>query len=498
MTAWNAPLLKQLLAHRDRHTVSLHVPGHKSRLAQQGEELSVFREILGLDRTEIPGLDDLHQPEEVIAEAQRLAADCFGAEETWFLVGGSTAGNLAMVMAHCGRGDLLLVQRDAHKSVIHGLMLAGATAVFIDPAICPHSGMRLGVRPQEVEEALARYPEAKGLLLTNPGYYGFARSLEAVAKLLHDRKKLLLVDEAHGGHFGFHPALPPSALAAGADAVVQSTHKMLTAMTMGAMLHAQGGRVNRTGIRTSLGIVQSSSPSYPIMASLDMSRSLLQEEGTALLEQGLQAVRRLDQGIAANPRWKRLTADGLPPDVRLDPFKVTLYDASGALGGFELKAALEARGCYPELADPAYTLLVFSLASTAQDTDRLLEALRQIDLADLQGTNAANRAASARAPIAANRRFAFAEPRISAPVAFELQTAAVDKAAIELVAAEESAGRIAAEMIVPYPPGIPYLYRGERIDKETAASLGELIAAGSRFHGYDAGKSGVIPVLARS
>ncbi|CAG7656258.1 aminotransferase class I/II-fold pyridoxal phosphate-dependent enzyme [Paenibacillus allorhizosphaerae] len=486
MRSTKAPLFERLKAHHDADVVSFHVPGHKSGSKGYGEAERYYHHLLKIDLTEIPGLDDLHHPEEAIDEAQKLAAECFGAEQTWFLVGGSTSGNLAMIMAVCRRGDVLLVQRDAHKSVLHGLMLAGARAVFVTPRICEQTGLRLGVHPEELIEALRRYPEAKGLFVTSPSYYGTAADLKALAQLLHAHDKVLLVDEAHGAHFGFHPALPERAMTAGADAAVQSTHKMLSAMTMGAMLHVQGERVQRSAIGKSLAMIQSSSPSYPIMASLDISRRMMQEQGAALMEQGLLTVKESINRIRQQDRFRVVERKG---ELTFDPFKVLIYDSAGLMDGYALKEALEQRGCFPEMADPDYVLLVFSLSSKPEDAHRLSEALADIArTCDAPGR--ANQVAIVRP-----RGQSYWEESISHPVAFDLSALANEEGDIAYMQIAECAGHTAAEMIVPYPPGIPVLHRGELISPSMAAYLKRLAEGGSRFHGHDLAAQRTVPVF---
>ncbi|MCZ8517523.1 aminotransferase class V-fold PLP-dependent enzyme [Paenibacillus filicis] len=496
MSQQRAPLFESLLAHRGSRAVSFHVPGHKSDAGVyvENEEASqLYEQILTIDLTEIPGLDDLHQPEEAIHEAQQLAADCFGAEETLFLVGGSTVGNLAMILAHCRPGERLLVQRDAHKSVIHGLMLAGAEAVFIAPQVDAAGGMRLGLDPDNVEEALRRYPDAVGLLLTNPNYFGIGSDLAAIADKLHARGKLLLVDEAHGAHYGFHPALPQSALACGADAVVQSTHKMLAAMTMGAMLHLQGSRVHRDGIKRVLAMLQSSSPSYPLMASLDLSRTMLQASGRERIGRGLQAVARLEEGLEAigpkgRPRWQLWSMNGGNESYSRDPFKLALFDSTGQWDGYELKRRLEEQGCYPEMTDGKYVLLVYSLASTIEDSEKLLQALRRIE------PEADGEVRDDMRNSALDTSWLARPDRVSEPVSFDMGHIRGFERDIKWLPIGESAGYAAAEMIIPYPPGIPLLYPGEIISSATAAELEMHVRGGSRFHGHDLSKDGKIAV----
>jgi arginine/lysine/ornithine decarboxylase len=216
LNPYDMPLLDALLQHRRNRYTGFHVPGHRSGKGLLAEA-SIFREIMSIDLTELTGLDDLHQPEGAIRDAQLLAADCFGAEHTFFLVNGSTVGNLAAILSVCGAGETLIVQRNVHKSVIHGLMLAKAKAVFVAPQTDPESGLSGGVAASDIERALRVYPEAKGILITNPNYYGMGIDMRELTQLVHRYDKPLLVDEAHGAHYGFHENLPDSALACGAD-----------------------------------------------------------------------------------------------------------------------------------------------------------------------------------------------------------------------------------------------------------------------------------------
>ncbi|MCZ8523729.1 MULTISPECIES: aminotransferase class I/II-fold pyridoxal phosphate-dependent enzyme [Paenibacillus] len=484
----NAPILESLVAHQRSEAHGFHVPGHKSGSAIDADAVELYKNILSVDLTEIPGLDDLHHPEEAILEAQKLAADCFGAEETFFLVGGSTVGNIAMIAAACRRGDLLLVQRDVHKSVLHGLMLAGVRTVFLTPQWDRLTGLSHGVDPGTVASALHSYPEAKGLLVTNPSYYGVSRGLVPLAELLHGQGKLLLVDEAHGAHFGFHDELPQSAMAAGADASVQSTHKMLTAMTMGAMLHVQGALLDRVALRKVLAMLQSSSPSYPILGSLDWSRRLMALSGTERLEKVLQQANRVDVYVNSQKRWVVNRASSALGGSQ-DRLKMVLADGEGNLDGFQLKSALENQGIYPEMADPRYVLLALGIGTTSEDITALIEALQ--DLTELKSQISPNRHTIALMPSSPSGLQVTSDPLL-----MDWEEAVHGNAADRrrLVPVAECAGYRAAEMIVPYPPGIPLLYPGERITREQADYLGSLAALGSRFHGHDVSGLGTVPV----
>ncbi|MNO27327.1 Arginine decarboxylase [compost metagenome] len=488
-----APLYEALRRYREKKDASFHVPGHKNGQALRGDERAILdlARVMEIDVTEITGTDDLHHPEGVIREAQGLAAAQFGAEETFFLVGGSTAGNLALILSVCtAPGDVLLVQRNVHKSVIHGLMLAGAHAVFLAPQQDAGSGLATIPSEAAVREALRRYPGAKGLLLTHPSYYGMGAPLRPLAELCHAHGVPLLVDEAHGAHFGQHPALPESALAAGADGVVQSTHKMLTALTMGAMLHVQGGLLDRALLRQRLAMLQSSSPSYPIMASLDLSRSLLGTQGPAFFEGGLAAAAHLRRGLAKLPRFGVVAPPGASGRAAAytiqDPLKLVIFDASAALTGYKLQERLEAEGCVPEMSDDRHVVLALGPGSTMEDADRLLQALVRIAADAEQMGNAA--AGLSPDPVLADELSTWnitADEanlsEVSEPVPFGLTP--LRPTEIEAISTQESIGRQAAEMIIPYPPGIPLLYPGEIITEAVGQQLMKLRDSGAKCQG---------------
>lgn len=514
-----APVYEMLEQYRVKGNISYHVPGHKNGEAYRGSETAGFlNEVMRYDVTEITGTDDLHHPEGIIREAQELAADCFGAEESFFLVGGSTAGNLALILTVCPEpGMTLILQRNVHKSVIHGLMLAGVRAVFIEPQIDPLSGLAVAPAAEAVQAALAAYPEAAAVLVTMPNYYGMGSDLAPLARACHTSGVPLLVDEAHGAHYGQHPALPAGALMCGADGVVQSTHKMLPALTMGAMLHVQGPRLDRALLRQRLAMVQSSSPSYPVMASLDLARRLVHSQGAGAFTAGLAAVDVLRRGLATLPRYGLLqpavplqeacggpgvaAAASTPPQGMAaystqDPFKAVIYDAAGVLGGFELQRRLEEKGMVPEMSDDRHVVLAFSLGSKAEDTQRLLTALREIAGETSGGTvnlpeGTARQGASteclhnepaevqAQASVEYSTWNNFTNDLISTPVLFSMKP--VNPVETEGVPLEYSAGRTAAEMVIPYPPGIPLLYPGEWISEDICNRLISLRQGGAKF-----------------
>ncbi|GKU77118.1 aminotransferase class I/II-fold pyridoxal phosphate-dependent enzyme [Paenibacillus sp. L3-i20] len=495
MKSFHAPLYEKLEHHANTNPASFHVPGHHNgkslQFFLQGKDqlkdiTDRFNPIMEIDLTEISSTDDLHHPEGPIKEAQRLAAKCFGSDDTYFLVGGSTSGNLALLLTVCKPGETIIVQRNVHKSIINGLKLAGAKAVFLTPQIDESSGLATIPSLEQVCDALLLYPEAKAVFLTNPNYYGISIKLDHYVEAVHRIGIPLLVDEAHGAHYGLHPELPESALAAGADAVVQSTHKTLPALTMGAMLHVQGNRLDTEELRQSLAMIQSSSPSFPIMASLDISRAMVQALGFEMFQPALDAVHSFkrwvndENMIISVMRWgEASTVTGLR---QLDPLRVLLYDQSGQLSGFELLKELEQYGCWAEMADSRYVVLVMGVHTNDSEIEKLKVAVVSIhnkyknnyNIVDSHQKNSKLTVTT----ISLNDKIA-----IGAPVSFSRRN--IDDSEIVIRKLRECEGLHSAQMIVPYPPGIPLLYPGEKLTTEIIDQIENLASAGAKFQGVE-------------
>ncbi|WP_282035246.1 aminotransferase class I/II-fold pyridoxal phosphate-dependent enzyme [Metabacillus indicus] len=458
-----APLYEALKKHELQNPVSFHVPGHKYGKVFPEEAAGDFRSVLRLDATEITGLDDLHDPSGPILEAQRLAAELYQADETFFLVNGSTSGNLAMIMACCEPGKPVLVQRNSHKSIIHAIRLSGAKPVFLSPKMDEAYGVPSYVEIETVSEAVRRYPEAKALILTNPNYYGITADLRGAVELAHSEGIPVLVDEAHGAHFVPGLPFPASSIKAGADAVVQSAHKTLPAMTMGSFLHVNGGLIDRERLSYYLSVFQSSSPSYPIMASLDLAREyieklVLSKEADAIL----RAVDVFKKSVEAKKEVEIVTTT----DKRaiIDPLKLTIRSAAG-LSGFELQRRLEMQGVFTELADIQNVLLVLPLSSNQADSF--------VFSSDNSG-----------------------EGRIPEPFLYKEENQKISMLPLsygelngyskEVASFEDAAGLLSGEAVIPYPPGIPLLMEGEVITEEHVRQIRTLMACKARFQGGQA------------
>ncbi len=301
------PLWDALAGYVRDGVTRFHMPGHKGGPGIHPMLKDALGEaVFAIDVTGVEGLDDLHEPGGVLREAQALAAQAFGADRSFFLVNGTSAGVQAMILSLCRPGDKLILSRNMHKSIMAGVILSGAHPVFVAPEVEARLGMALGPDPERVRTALGRHPDARGVLLVNPTYYGVAGRLAPIAETAHARGMALLVDEAHGPHFRFHPDLPEPALVCGADACAQGMHKILGGMTQASILHVRGRRLDVDRLEAVLRLLQSTSASYVLMASLDVARMQAATAGREMIGRALALARvsgRISWAGRAPRRW---------------------------------------------------------------------------------------------------------------------------------------------------------------------------------------------------
>ncbi|CAM3254140.1 aminotransferase class I/II-fold pyridoxal phosphate-dependent enzyme [Filibacter tadaridae] len=454
------PLVQALNTFRAANPVSFHVPGHKNgMLSGLPDEL---RSSLYYDVTELEGLDDLHEPEGVIEEAQRRLASLYASDCSFFLVNGSTVGNLAMIYATCRAGDTVIVQRNAHKSIFHAIELTGAVPVFISPAWDAFTQTVGTVTAGQVKRALQVYPEAKAVVLTYPTYYGAAGTeLQEVIRLCHLYKVPVLVDEAHGAHFVVGKPFPRSALEMGADVVVHSAHKTLPAMTMASYLHVRSDLLSYEKVAYYLRMLQSSSPSYLLMASLDDARAYAEsydeEDKVHFMEK---------RGIFIGKLEKIAELQTVEMD---DPLKL-LVRIHG-YSGFDVQDALELEGIYTELADAYQVLFVLPLLKTG-----IAYSFAEI----------AKKIESAVAKLKESGKFSHTtealtiDEEISCPVYTFKEIEGMET---EWVTFEEALGRVAAASVIPYPPGIPLLIAGEAVLDRHIRAIKELVRLEAKIQG---------------
>jgi len=477
------PLLEALQQCAQRPHAPFYTPGHKrgQGIPQPMRDLLGDRPFLA-DLPELPELDNLFAPEGAILRAQALAADLFGASQTWFLANGSTCGIEAAVLSTCGPGDSLILPRNCHQAAIAALILSGATPVFLPPDYDAKWGIAHSVSPAVVAAALAQHPNAKAVMLVYPTYYGACGDVAVIAQLTHQRGIPLIVDEAHGAHFAFHPEFPTPSLAAGADIVVQSTHKVLGAMTQASMLHCQGDRVDPDRLSRALRLVQSTSPSYLLLASLDAARWQLAQYGLELMQRTLDLAAIARMELAQIPGLRLLTANHACTSgfVALDPTRLTVDVQALGLSGFAADEILHTQlGVTAEL--PALTHLTFilSLGNRPADIEQLVsgfQALAQsVQTADGLEVEAP-KWTGADVPWSAIE----AEPLLSPRAAFLSRS--------EVVPLAQAGDRLSADTVCPYPPGIPLLIPGERISKAALQALDAVLNQGGVVTGLVGGQ----------
>ncbi|MDQ0209150.1 aminotransferase class I/II-fold pyridoxal phosphate-dependent enzyme [Alkalicoccobacillus murimartini] len=471
----NVPLVRALKEHMETKPESFHVPGHKNgKIIPNG--LDSFKEIFPYDMTEIEGLDDLHDPSGAIKEAQRLLAEYYGSLKSYFLVGGSTVGNLAMVYALCKPGDVVLVQRNSHKSILHAVELAGVKAVYLTSERDEESGHVVGLTEEILTEALNDYPQATALIMTYPNYYGVSRHPGKIIRAAKEAGLLVLVDEAHGAHFVLGDPFPVSTVNEGADIVVQSAHKTLPALTMGSYLHVSEhlhqGQLE--DVERALSMFQSSSPSYLIMASLDAARGYLESYTNECLTTTMVSIQFFKKGLNAIPQLEVVEWD--KGGYQYDPLKVTIKSTS-SLTGFQLQELLHREGIDAEMADERHILLVMGLEPLDNCEDVLKTFTRVL------------------APYVSNHDDATKKEKVTVPSSSsEEYNKNIHSLKKERVPFKEAEGRVSAEAVTPYPPGIPLLYPGQRISKEVLQQIEHLQQAGARFQGTDVVKIGIYVV----
>ena len=480
-----APLLAALQTLAARPDAPFYCPGHKrGRGAWPPFARLVGPAALQADLPELPALDNLFAPTGVIAAAQALAAEAFGADRSWFLANGSSCGVIAAILATCGEGEKIILPRNCHQSAISGLILSGAVPVFVSPAFDAGDAgdvgrnLSYGVTPEAIAAALAAHPETKAIMLVYPTYQGICADLEAIAAIARGRNIPLLADEAHGGHFAFHPELPPSALELGADLSVQSLHKTAGAMTQASILHLKGDRVSADRLDLALQLLQSTSPNYLLLASLDAARQQLALEGRALLTRALDLADRAVAALSAVPGIGILGVPETPgPGWRWrDRARLTLGVSALEIDGFAADDWLQARGVVAELPLPDCLTFAIAHGNTPADVENLIRAVVALAREFAPSDRSAERLAAGQAHL--GRAFAklpLPEIRLSPRQAFQSQA--------RVVPSWDAIGRASAELVCPYPPGIPILLPGETVSAAALAYLKSVRASGGVITG---------------
>jgi arginine/lysine/ornithine decarboxylase len=459
-----APYFEALADYVRSGVRSFHMPGHQQGLGAPAELV----ELLGLgalqaDITQVLGMDDNHRADQQCGQAQRLAAQAYGAEHTYFLVNGSSCGNQSMLMTCLREDELVLIPRNAHRSTLTGVMLSGARAAYYENPFDEEMGVYHAATLEGVTAVLDQHPQARALFLTTPTYYGAAADVHQLTALAHARGLVVLVDEAWGPHLRFHPNLPPSAVEAGADLVVQSSHKLVSGMSQASMLHLRGDRVDRGRLESVLRMLQTTSPSCLLLASLDVARRQMALKGLPLLTQALELAER------ARAHLTRLGVrcySHRPGVFGWDATRLVFSLAERGFSGYEAEKFLRYRhNLQMEMSDRINVVALVTLGHGSADIDRLIEAVEDLCRQTPQQPLRARQ----------SRRQPRPESRLTLKQAFNARW--------ESVSLEQAQDRICVDTICPYPPGIAWVVPGEVLTAGLIEALRVELAAGVTIQG---------------
>lgn len=439
-------IYEQLTAYGQSDYYGFHMPGHKRNAACFDVGLPYE-----IDITEIEGFDDLHHADGILKEAEERAARLYHAEETHFLVNGSTVGILSAILGTTKKGDKILMARNCHKSVYHAVFMNELKPVYIYPEYEKDLQINGKISCESVRKALQENSDAKAVMLVSPTYDGVVSDVEEIGKAVHEYQIPLIVDEAHGAHFGFHEGFPQNSNMKGADIVIHSVHKTLPAMTQTALIHLNGTIVDREKVRMYLHMLQSSSPSYVLLASIDYCMEILEKKGNMLFEQYFENIQKLRQELGSLKHLHVVKTE----EFDLSKFIISVKDAD--ITSRELsEILLEKYHLQMEMTAGSYVLAMTSIGDTKEGFHRLGVALLEIDSGLEQ------------------RRQAAADlelPRLSMAQTSAEVLEKVRGDGISYIEWNESEGKVAAEYAYIYPPGIPFIVPGERITKEAVDCL---------------------------
>lgn len=438
----NTLIINKLKEIVDTNLISFHVPGHK--LGKVYDKLgysNIVQSIYKMDTTEIAGTDNLHSPEGIIKKSQEYASKVFKSKYTYYLVNGSTCGIQGAIMASCSPKDKIIVSRDCHQSVINSCILGDIEPIYVISKINNETNILEGVEVEDVLNTIDNNLDAKVILLTYPTYYGSTYDLEKICQYAHKNNMVIIADEAHGSHLGLSDKLPKTALEQGADIVIQSTHKTLPSFTQSSMIHIQGNRVDQDKLGIMLSMIESSSPSYILMSSLELAVNIYEEKGNELMEELLLSIDEFKEGIKDNEFI----------DMYNDDDKTKIFISSKKLGiiGYELEKILrEKYNIQVELANYYGVLLICTIGNESNDFIMMKNALNNISKKYYK-----------------EKVIEHIKYPIEIPVKILSPREAFykDKKSVKIY---ESVGKICGEYVIPYPPGISLLSPGEIITKE--------------------------------
>lgn len=470
------PLADAVKKYKEYSRISFHVPGHKS--AETFTRLRSYfgSEVLDADLTELPGLDDLHHPSGVIAEAERLAAEVFGAEETFFLVNGTTSGMTAAIAAAATEENTVILERQSHESTSRGLVLSGAAPCYLYNSFDQKRGLFSGISCEDVKNALQRCHSPAAVVLTHPSYYGTYSDLRTITEVAHQAGAVVIVDEAHGAQLAFTEQQGiPSALEAGADIVVQSTHKMLGSLTQSSMLHVQGTLADRNRLRYYISFMNSTSPSYLLMSSLDLARAFAAKQGGILWKRISAMIRetgdRLNQLDGIDCPRTFTGSDG--QNYELENSRLLISAWEHGLTGMELSRILTSEyGIDMEFSDLRYTVALAGIGSIEADFEQLIHAMAEIS----------KQPPGVIDTVVLEQQIQYQEAHWFRPAPGMTPRQAVSARILRL-GGSHAEGMVSARDISLYPPGIPVIRAGEILSRGIITCIEKARQYGMQLHG---------------
>lgn len=447
-------ILNKLEELKDDNLTSFHVPGHKTgKIFWKLGYKNILEKIYTLDTTEIDGTDNLHNAKEIIKQSQDRAARVFNSDKTIYLVNGTTCGIEASIMAVCNPKSKIIVNRDCHQSVINACILGDIEPVYIKSKVCKKTNVIMGVDVENTKSVINNNLDAKAIVLTYPTYYGKTFDLKSVCDYAHSKNIIVIVDEAHGAHLQLSDSLPKSAIEQGADIIIQSTHKTLPSFTQSSMMHVKGNRVDRNKIESMLRFLESSSPSYVLLTSLELAVDIYDKYGIKLMEDLLSNINNFKSKFRNN--------QNIIIDNDMDKTKIFISLKKLGITGYELDNILrEKYKIQVELSNYYGVLLICTIGNDEEDFVRLKRALGDLTLniKDKKLLEYINYPESIPEKVL-NPRQAFYS----------------DKQSTKL---EDSIGKVSGEYIIPYPPGISLISPGEIITQEIITYIQEGVKSG--------------------
>lgn len=474
------PFVEALESYKEQHFVPFHTPGHKIGVEAPQLLKDWMGPALTYDLGVMYALDDLHEPEGVLKEAQDLTAELYGADHCWFSINGTTALIEAMIMGTVGPDEAIIIPREAHRSVISGLVLSGAKPVYMDCQFDERWGIPLGVSVEDAIKTMDAHPEAKAILLVYPNYYGVGVDIVKIVKEAHKRGMIVLVDEAHGPHLQFSENLPVEAIAAGADLVAQSTHKSVGSLTQTSWLLGQGDKINQRRITQMHQMLQSTSPNYIFLASLDMARHQLATEGKALISRTVELSLYLRHEL--NKISGITTMEYIDIQERVVNYDCTkvLIDAKVlGLTGIEFERMLREYRIEVELVQAHHVLVLITIGDTKESVTSLIQAVQAISDTILHTSKVANSNVVEHAENLSKDSSLLPKPIVRVTPRNAMY------ANREQVPLRDALHRIVGETIAYYPPGIPCVAVGEEISSSVLQYIENRKALGYVPNGAD-------------